>query len=561
MSTADRRPYLSATSITQDFLNACADNLTNQLELACDIETPTGTIYVSDRHKYVGNTFYEALVKFPVIERTVGEWLSGELEFSTLTIELSNVDGRFDSLLPGGSAFGSWLGKDITVKLGLRDVDSTYRVVFKGRITDIGGFKRNVKSITLIARERFDTLRAELPNTYFSKTVFPFLENNYDGTPVPLVYGDWSVNLPAVGGVLAYPTNGEDPDVYNDGGLRNPVTVVVASNVLQYLDAATIFLKRGTDAYPVHASDITSVAVNKNAFSVLQNTGNTRVEDANFLFATGDQFIVRVRGENIAGGDNNILAQARHILKTFGGALETEFSTKWAAAETRVSSISSRCWIQEKVTAIQYVASLLEQVRMEPFVDATQKLSIVSLWWEDMEAAPAFEVRNWDLERGSLSLSVDERNNFNRAQGAYNYDPVSGENRLLTKVYKNDAAIAQVGKAISKQISLPNLHVAADAQTQIIEILRLASATPELVGCTITWRGLLQDVGSWVKLDVSFGSVKFVGVPCLIRSVGYDPAGIKLPMLLWSFQQTPFSGWAGQGAGIVGGYAATITFE
>jgi len=41
-----------------------------------EIETPIGTIYASDRNKYAGSTFYEALLNFPIIRRTVGEWLS-----------------------------------------------------------------------------------------------------------------------------------------------------------------------------------------------------------------------------------------------------------------------------------------------------------------------------------------------------------------------------------------------------------------------------------------------------------------------------------------------------
>ena len=67
MATADRKPYETATVLDQDFLDDCHDNLTNQLEVIVDIDTPTGTIYLSDRNKYVGSTFYEARLKFPII--------------------------------------------------------------------------------------------------------------------------------------------------------------------------------------------------------------------------------------------------------------------------------------------------------------------------------------------------------------------------------------------------------------------------------------------------------------------------------------------------------------
>lgn len=559
MSTADRKPYLTATVINQEFLNNCADNLSNQLELACEIETPVGTLRVSDRHKYVGNNFYEALIKFPIIERTVGEWLSSQLEFSTLTIEVSNVDGRFDSLLPGGAAFDSWVGRQLTVRLGLRDVVGTYRTIFSGKITDIGGFKRGTKSITVIARERFDTLTSQFPVSAFTVAEFPTIENDKEGTAKPIIYGDWStfLNSPGVPSIVV---NGNDPLVYDEAGPRNHVQTVVSSNTLSFIDASTIFLRRGTDIFPFHPSDVVSVAANKNSFVVRQN-GATSIDGSPWVFETGDSFVVKVRGEAIDGNDDNPLAQARHILKTFGGALQSEFATSWATYEAATDAIKSRVWIQEPTSAIEYALSLLEQVRMEAFVDASQKLGVVSLRFEDMVAAPSFSIRNWDIESGSLSLTVDEKNNFNRAQGAYSFDPVTSENAFLTRMFKNPAAIAQVGKAISKRIISPNLYVVSQVESELQNILKLASSTPEFVSCSLTWRALMQDVGGWVRLNINFGGAKFSQVPCLVRSMGYDPQGIKIPVVLWSFQQTPFAGWAGQGSGIVGGLGATIVPE
>src|SRR4051812_20367629 len=125
MSSSDRFPYLTSMILNQTVLDNCHDNLTNQLELIVDIEKPTGIIHASDRNKYVGSTFYEALLTFPVIKRTLGEWLATQLEFSTLELKLSNVDGRFNSLLPGGANFVTWIGNSVVVKLGLRDVAST----------------------------------------------------------------------------------------------------------------------------------------------------------------------------------------------------------------------------------------------------------------------------------------------------------------------------------------------------------------------------------------------------------------------------------------------------
>lgn len=166
MSGSDRTPWKTATVLDQSFLDSCADNLTCALEMICEIELPGGgKIYASDRNKYVGDRFYEALLNFPSIEQTIGEWLENEFEFSTVTLQLSNVDERFNDYLPSGSLFSSWIGKTVVVKLGLRDVASTYRTIFSGKITDIGGIGRTTKTIVIISRDQNDVLNTQFPQT------------------------------------------------------------------------------------------------------------------------------------------------------------------------------------------------------------------------------------------------------------------------------------------------------------------------------------------------------------------------------------------------------------
>jgi hypothetical protein len=122
MGTVNRKPYLTSSVLDQAFLDECQDNLTNQLELIVDLETPDGYIYLSDRNKYVGDTFYEARLNFPVISRTIGEYLNPTIEFSQLTLEISNVDGFLNHMLPSGADYTSWIGRSVSIKLGLRDI-------------------------------------------------------------------------------------------------------------------------------------------------------------------------------------------------------------------------------------------------------------------------------------------------------------------------------------------------------------------------------------------------------------------------------------------------------
>lgn len=215
-SNSNRFPYLTATVIDQSFLDVCQDVLTNQLEMVVDIDAPGGdTIYASDRNKYVGGTFYEALTNFPVIRRTVGEWLASTLEFSTLELQLSNVDGRFNKYLPGGANHGTWIGGNVEVKLGLRDVASTYISIFRGRITPESGFSRDVRSIKLLVRDNRESVNIQFPPTSFIRDDFPDIEDDVNGKGAPVVYGSWHVGVnPRGASVPATLVNGRDPYVH-----------------------------------------------------------------------------------------------------------------------------------------------------------------------------------------------------------------------------------------------------------------------------------------------------------------------------------------------------------
>ena len=89
----------------------------------------------------------------------------------------------------------------------------------------------------------------------------------------------------------------------------------------------------------------------------------------------------------------------------------------------------------------------------------------------------------------------------------------------------------------------------------------MASAYFESINMTLTWRSLLLDIGDFVALDVKIGGSQFDKVPCMIRDIGYDSKGLRIPVKIWSFQMNPFPGFTPGFAGTVGGQQATITEE
>lgn len=572
MGTVDRRPYLTATTLDQDLLDQMADNLDFDLRMVADIDAPAGgTIRVSDRHGYVGGDFYVARCTFPAIKRTIGQWLSPSIEFSTLEIPISNVDGIFNKYLPAGANFDGWIGREVDIKIGLREVAASYFSIFNGVVTDIGGLSRDRSVIKVRTRDKLDRLNQQFPKTLIDSASWPDAEDNIVNTILPVIYGDWTVapfqEVPdPLGGaaietanIPAFVVNGKNASVLS--GIAN-VRLLVSENDNGTFQTTHVWVRRGETWGEVDSASVVSVVSGRD-FQVVQ--GFT-FDGGAYVYQPGDAFYCRVKGKDLSGYDDNAVWQARDILITQGGASTGEFASNWATFRDKstpsvsaISTIKSRVWKQDQESAVTYALSILEQVRLEMFVDRDLNLKLSSLHLEDFVAAPTHAVRQWDLAAGSFQPRLDDQNIWNRVRAQYAFDPVAKEQARKTKIYQNAAAVAQAGKEISKEVIFPNLYVEAEVVDQAFEMLRLASGYPEFIDMTLNPRAMLLDVGDFVRLNISMGSVVFEDVPAMIREIGYDPQGRGVTLSVWSFQMIDFDGWNPGYPGMVGGFSAAIT--
>lgn len=569
MSGVDRRPYLTAIVLDQALLDACQDNLENQIESVVEIEAPDGsTIYASDRNKNIVTggvgRFYEALAILPAISRTLGEWLVPELEFATLAVEFSNVDGRFNRFLPGGADFAPWVNSDVVVRYGLAELGSSYSELFRGSVTEAAGMSRTTKSIRLVARDQNDRYNAKFPRTVIDRTGFPDVGDDVAGQILPVVYGDWTVAFdPDPAAVPTFVANGAGANVI--GGTRENVLVLISENDLSLFDDASVYLQRGSSVFSVPASEITVGAGNR-SFEVDQNTATLWVDGAAYLYEQGDAFFCNVKGKDLSGFDDNIVWQARDILMTYGGMGGGQFHASWtsyrdkaAPAQSAIATIKARVWIQDPEGAMTFALSLLEQVRLEAFFDREGSFKINALHFEDWPL-PTHTVQNWDVEEGSFQPTIDEKNNFNRAQAFFNRLPGREEMARQTVPYRNQASITQLGKAISKRVDFPNLYVESDVENQLVEVLRLASSMFEKFEASLTPRSILLDLGDFALVNVQIGSTVLENQPAMIRKIGFDPSS-KLPVEGWLLGMTPYPSYTPGYPGTVGGFDAVITPE
>lgn len=572
MSTQDRRPYLTATVLDQQLLDDSADNLTGKLDMIADITTPVGVLSVSDKAKFVGDTYYQPRVNFPVITRTLGEWLSGVLEFSSLDITVNNSDGAYNNIMPGGADYDGFIGSDVDIKVGLNEVESTYTRIFKGKVTDVGGFQRDRTSFSFTVRSDLEKLNDSIPNQLFLLSDFPDIEENFENVAAPIIYGDWTTNLRSEAPeVPAYPINGNDPlvnvDLEDASAGDTALRLVISSSPIKSLDTASITLFRGDDYHTFASGDIAIVGGTDNTtFDITQK--NLVIDGTPWIYAGGDEFFVKCDGVDLGVYDDNIVEQARDILTRFTPAVVGDFDSSWdlfrgkaLPAQSAILNIKSRVWIQNGVDAFEYVLSMLEQVRLEVFVNRDDKLQVSSLHFEDFLATPTFTVHNWDMASDSLQPSVSETTNFNRAKADFDFNPSSGENRLSTPLFRNQSSIDQAnGRLISKLLTFPNLYIGSDVENQLQEMIKLGSGFLEMVQVTLTPRAFLKDLGEFISLNVDIGSIVYPEIPSLFRQLGYDPKGPSIPATLMCFQLIDFPGYTGP-SGTVGGSTATITQE
>ena len=579
MSSSDRQPYQTATVLDQDLLDDCADNLVCQLEMVCTIAVPSGAgfandlLYLSDRNKYVGDDFYEARLKFPVIKRTVGELLSPSVEFSSIRLEVNNSDGKFNSILPGGAAYDSMIAREVIIQLGLSDKSATYKTIFQGFVSDIAGFGRTIKSFFIIARDKFDGLRTKFPNSTFSSTSYPNIQSSVNGKIIPYIFGDWTADpLPdgVEAAIPAFPVNGSSASVLL--GNTN-LQLVISENTNELFESTKVVLERSEEFFVFDVGDITNIGANLNSFDLKQSGtgGTTTISGSSFTFKESDKFWVKVKGQEVVAGnayDSNAVEISRYILQNFGGSIAGDFDAtfntfrdKASPAASAIFNLKVRAHYQKQIPAIEAALSLLEQVRLEGHIDQNQKIKLNPLHFDEFDASPSFVVRDWDLERNSLKPQVDTRINVNRMKGFFNSNPFTKGNENETNFFKNSASITQNNKTINKGLVFPNMYIRSDVDLQVPEVLKITSSFFEIISVTQTWRSMLLDIGDFVTLDISIGSTLFTDVPCMIRSIAFSADGLRVIITYWSFQMIPFDGYAPTYNGIVGGSTATITEE
>ncbi len=212
----NRRPWLRNDATMDDkLLDAAYPTIELQWFVEIDLE-PGSFFRLSDKPFYVQDSigasrYYDPrLQNAPSISVTVGEWLSPNYETSDCTFQINNRDGFFNAYLPGGDKYRNWSSAKIRVKVGFGEKYENYYTLFEGQVTTTSGLTSDRDTITVKAYDKLDLDEVPMPPRVYTLDTYPDLDTTYAGKGIPLIYGDWTQDVPDAGSILAVCLNANE---------------------------------------------------------------------------------------------------------------------------------------------------------------------------------------------------------------------------------------------------------------------------------------------------------------------------------------------------------------
>ena len=573
--------YASATTITQSFLTNTFLAGESQLQAICTITKGSNVIKVSSIPKYVGNTYYEGRAKLPLLKRTIGEFLSTTVQFSESSIEISNVDQLYTPMFVGGANYSTFIGASVVYQIGIADVSGSYINLFSGFVKNQAGTAKNLDSITFTAQDQFGIYNLNTNLPVITQGAFPSAPSDSVGNYIPVVMGDWTVgcnvvrvadvnvkdagsgtDMPAItytansfyGGVLSY---------YIGGG-----NFIFATGNYTPDTISNAWLQRGNNLFALNFNSTAQVVGGYYAINVtsVQKSGGGTI---GYTYQSGDKVIISVRVAYAASKYSNIIEQAQRLLIDILGVSISKFHSSWATliskstpSQSAITNISSRVWIGDNNTTIlEYVASMLEQVRCEMFIDAQGLIRIRSLHFEDWPAVSSMRtIDQFQVVENSLKIELNDKTFMSGLSGTYAFSPLANATMLDYPLLTNSTSQTAIGGVpAQKTIDFPNLYVASDVQNQMTEFLRLFSFPLEYINVSTAWTGLLDELGDFINFNYNLADISYINCPCMIRDIEINLDSGQINYKLLSLYGFNYPNYTSGFANMLSSYNQTVS--
>ena len=431
-------------------------------------------MYFATKNVILNNTFYEGIVKsIPVIKQKKNDAFWGVSIISSGKISLINGGGFFDTIYKSYA----WNNKNIKILLGGEDLPYTeYTSQFAGAITN--------KSLTtsqfnISYADKKNKFEDSIPVNSFSTSVYPNLDAEDVGKPIPLLYGT-VFKVPVICTTLALGT-------------------ATSLHSFKILDTSVC--------------SVTSIAqVYNNDVPVTHQSGS--ISDATFKLATATYSLGDSVTVSVIANESNPIEQIKSIASNVLSIPynSDNYSTSTiSVAVTEAESYPCGIAITERMPFLELISQLMQSIMGTLYVDNSGKYTI-KIWNSEIGSGLTSLDYN-DILTGSFSTSskvgdirkimrIGWRKNWNKKTYSYTQQTSDTTEKLYGIVKSKTVSTLQSGSG-GVEILLSRLGLIYESETTTIKFSTKMQLADKNIGDRIQISFKRQDANNnidWINL-------------------------------------------------------------
>ncbi|OPL13102.1 MAG: hypothetical protein AVO39_11050 [delta proteobacterium MLS_D] len=438
------------------------------------IELDGLTLYYADQHLSMSNgQFYEGRLLISTLQRAFSSFTAPKQRASTLTITLEDADLTIRGLLQDYT----WGNRNVFVYVGVgRDI-ADYTIDFHGVIKFPGGIGFDRTEVRIELRDARNKDKVDLPENKYWVTNYPNLEDGAEGTPIPIVYGDWSflVHVPIPVTCIDTTTN---QFKIADHAIQDIVQVYKNDEEVSHsnedLDEATFTIS----SYDPQNDEVTAVVKGKVSGGLIENPSLV-LRDIQLNY-------IGISTDNIDGDSYDQLAMDLADFKC-RRYIADEISTDTLIEELAIENLFDLYIHDDKYT----VKNRIPQVNIDRTFDDTTIIS------------------------GSLQVESDPEGLYaNRIKCNYAYDPVADTWQSFAQE-DNEAIQDDVLQVISRTIDFNWLYEESNVRALAAHLIILYSRAIDVIKFTALGDGILTQLSDRIGLTYAH----YTNRPLLVREI------------------------------------------
>jgi len=525
-----------------------------QYDMLVKINT-TLPLYLSDRDVVINEILYEGrILNVSDHREQINSGFNRKIAFPIVTITLANSDGYFNDSLNNLDKFWSMVEVEIyTVQRGSVFNEAT-DLRFKGFIEYSNGIIIKPDTITVKITDFRKKFNKKIPEDVFTKEEFNNLPEDMVNKPIPILFGDWTVDIPnntrtAEAFVLdsgnqggTTPTNikcivGRPGDTGNIGFIGNRVMIKHSGSAYNYSQCEVAF----------DISGDTTINLSEGTFEIDVNSWNRTNDpgtwegshnDKVYLFNNKDKFFIQCQGNTDTTLITNPIILIKHILIEYGDMADEDFDTDSYDILVDYFSSGENGKVRKQIVKQEKLWDIIGDLAWEFGVDIYNKNGTVAfLLKENRQASSSTiaDVIDDDFVQNKIQLNINPENIYvTKVTSKYRHDPNAN---TYTKTYELAADITKLpmnGLTIKQErkVEFKWAYEWIAIMSRSVELISSYAKLNKVYTFTLGFKGLNWDVGSLQAItnsalnldtvDIYVRSIKKNYIKGTVEIVAYD---------------------------------------